>query len=500
MRALAASALLLVFFLASNAFGADLSDAMAAYKSGDYTRALPLLQAAVADAPQDEAANAALLSTLVYQGQVDAASDAAVSDEKKFPNSPIVVAARGEFAYYMGDMAKAEALFRAAIRLKEPTPRAYLGLFRLYEAASMSRTARLLILRAHAIDPDDAVITLHWLAFAPAEKQREIFRSFAEAHPWFFPNINIARVTRTEASKQPHRRKTFELEGDAKEVTLPLIPIYNNSRRGVEALGLPFRLNNGHVLTLILDTGASGILISQSTADKAGVGRLGSLRAGGIGDGEAKNGFAAVADSCAIGALGYKACLLRVAEGDLRLTEGEDGLIGTDVFSDYLVEIDFRKHQLHLTPQPPRDPNPEGYDAKPPGDGWTRVYRYGHLFFVPTDLNGKGSGLFLIDSGAVMSSVDSTFARLSTKLHTNSAMQIHGLSGDVKDVFQADKAVITFAGYRQKNIGLTSFNLNNFTGHRDVRIDGILGFSVLDLFRLTLDYRNGLVKFEYKRK
>jgi hypothetical protein len=499
MRALAASAVLLVFFLASHASGLELSDAMAVYKSGDYTRALPLLQETVAEAPEDEAANAALLSVLVYLGQVDAASDAAVADEKKFPNSPAVIAARGEFAYYMGDTAKAETLFRSAIKLTEPTSRAYLGLFRLYQAASMSRTARLLILRAHAIDPDDALITLHWLAFAPADKQREVFHSFAEAHPWFFPNVNIARVTRAGSSKQPRPRRTFELEGGPKEVTLPLIPVYN-SKRQLEALGLPFRLNDGHALRLIVDTGASGILIGQSAADKAAVGRLGSLRASGIGDGEAKNGFAAVADACAIGTLEYKACLLRVAEGDLRLTEGEDGLIGTDVFSDYLVEIDFRKHQLHLTPQPPREPNPEGYDAKTPGNGWTRAYRYGHLLFVPTDLNGKSSGLFLIDSGAALSSVDSTFAQLSTKLHTNAAMQIHGLSGDVKDVFQADKAVITFAGYRQKNIGLTSFNLNNFTGHRDVRIDGILGFSVLELFRLTLDYRNSLVKFEYKRK
>src|SRR5689334_17475020 len=148
MRALAASAVLLVFFLVSHAVGEDLSDAIAAYKSGDYGRALPLLQAAGADAPHNEVAHAALLSSLVYLGQVDSASDAALSDEKEFPNSPVVIAARGEFAYYMGDTAKAETLFRVAIKLKEPTSRAYLGLFRLYQAASMSRTARLLILRA----------------------------------------------------------------------------------------------------------------------------------------------------------------------------------------------------------------------------------------------------------------------------------------------------------------------------------------------------------------
>jgi hypothetical protein len=155
---------------------------------------------------------------------------------------------------------------------------------------------------------------------------------------------------------------------------------------------------------------------------------------------------------------------------------------------------------LHLTPQPPLAPDADGYDAKAPGDGWTRVFRYGHMLFVPTQLNGKSFGLFLIDSGSVLSNIDSTFARLSTKIHTNGVMRVYGLSGNVGEIFQADKAVITFAGYRQKNIGLTSFNLNNATEHRDVRIDGILGFSLLDLFRLTIDYRNGLVKFEYRHK
>ena len=477
----------------------DGAGALTVYKAADFQRALPLLQAAVAAAPQDEALNAALLSSLVYQGKVDAASDAAISDKEKFPNSSAVIAARGEFAYYMGDMEKAETLFRRAIQLKEQTSRAYLGLYKLYEAASMYHTARQLILRAHAIDPEDALITRTWMSFIPPEQQRELFGPFAEAHPWLFKNLQMNRTTTAKVSESVQRRQVFELEGGVKEETLNLIPIYN-SRHQVEALGLPFRLNNGQTVTLVLDTGASGILVSQSAADKAELSRLGSIKASGIGDGGAQRAFAAVADTCGIGTLRYKTCLVRAAEGPLRLTGDEDGLIGTDVFSDYLVEIDFRKQQLRLTPQPPREPNPEGHDSKGPGDGWTRVFRYGHLLFVPTNLNGKSSGLFLIDSGAVMSNVDSTFARLSTKIHGNPGMRVYGLSGDVNDVLRADRAVITFAGYKQKNIGLTSFNLNSSAEHHDVRIDGILGFSVLDMFRLTLDYRNGLVKFEYTRK
>lgn len=499
MRVAVAIAVLFALVLPPNARPASAEDALAVYKSGDFERAIPLLQAAVAAAPQNPELNAALLSSLVYQGQVDAASDAATAGKEKFPEAPAVIAARGEFAYYMGDMEKAETLFRQAIKLKEQTPRAYLGLYHLYEAASMHRTARLLILRAHAIDPADALITRTWMSFIPPEQQRQLLGPFVEAHPWFFKNIQIHRVTTAKVSEEVKRRPVFALQGGARETTLNLIPIYN-SRREVQAVGLPFTLNNGHKLTLILDTGASGILLDQSAVHKAELNHLGSLEATGIGDGEGQRAFAAVSETCAIDTLHYKTCLIRAAEGELHLTGDADGLIGTNLFSNYLVEIDFRKYKLHLTPLPPREPSPEGYDSKGPGDGWTRVFRYAHLLFVPTNLNGKTSGLFLIDTGAVMSNVDSAFARLSTKVHNQPGMRVHGVSGDVKDVFQADKAVITFAGYRQKNIGITAFNLNNSTEHHDVRIDGILGFSVLDMFRLTLDYRNGLAKFEYKRK
>src|SRR6185437_5981250 len=97
MRLFTAGILLLFFSVTANARSSDGKDALAAYKSGDFERALPLLQAAAAAAPQDEELNAALLSSLVYQGQVDAAADAALSDEEKFPSSPVVIAAHGEF-------------------------------------------------------------------------------------------------------------------------------------------------------------------------------------------------------------------------------------------------------------------------------------------------------------------------------------------------------------------------------------------------------------------
>lgn len=92
------------------------------------------------------------------------------------------------------------------------------------------------------------------------------------------------------------------------------------------------------------------------------------------------------------------------------------------------------------------------------------------------------------------------FARRSTKVRSDGLVRVKGLSGDVKDVFEADKAELKFSHFQQSNLGLIAFNLNNQPEHQDVRMAGILGMPVLAMFRLTIDYRNGLVNFDYVLK
>ncbi|MBV9084396.1 MAG: aspartyl protease family protein, partial [Acidobacteriaceae bacterium] len=469
---------------------ADTDPAMAAYKAADYATAIPQLEAACNRNPKDPLVHAALLSALVYEGAVDQAFDAADAAAAAFPDSPDVLAARGEFAFYMGDMPEAEKLFRAAGRLRDQTARAYYGLYHLYLAASMYRTGRLFCLKAHDIDPDDALITRAWMRYLVPEKRREVLGPFVQSHPWLFENAERDRDANLQVAQELNARKIFEPEGEPKDVTVRLSPLlYDPSR--IRGFGIEFKIEGGRPLKLLLDTGASGILVRQGVIDKAELEHLGSGEAWGIGDAGVRKTFSAIANSCEIGGLKYKACLIRATEGKQRVGGEEDGLIGADVFSDYLLQIDFRKRLLHLTPLPARPPNPQGYDREIGRDraGFTPVFRDGDHLFVTTRVNDKNTGLFLIDTGASMSNIDSTFARLSTKIRGDDFMRVRGVSGQVKDVFEADKAFIQFARFRQKNLGLTSFNLNNYTGHQDIRMSGILGLPILAMFRLTIDYR-----------
>ncbi len=492
---------LLALLLIPTAFAADADHALAVYKAGDYKTAIPLLRAAAASSPKDPLVRAALLSSLVYEGRVDEASDAADADTAEFPDSPEVMAARGEFALYMGDMPEAEKLFKGALKLKDQTARAAYGLGQLFRMASLYRSARLLCLRAHELDPDDALITADWLHYLVPEKRRQLLGMFVAAHPWFYKNFEQNEATASDVKSELDERKAFELEGERKETTLHLIYLLDGPAR-VRGVGVQVAIQGGRPLRLLLDTGASGILLPQAAVDKAGLSHLGSFQTRGIGDKGSRNAFAAVADDCTIATLKYKTCVIRALEGKGRVVGDEDGLIGADVFSDYIVQIDFQKRTLHLTPQADRPPNPQGYDRVfPPNEsGFTPIFRYGHELLVSTKVNGKSSGLFLLDTGSGISNIDSTFARLSTKIHGNEYMHVKGISGSVQDVFEADKAELQFSRFRQRNLGLVSFNLNNSPDHQEFRMAGILGMPILSMFRLTIDYRNGLVDFDYVLK
>ena len=485
-------------FLVPAVLLADTGDALTVFRSGDYKSAIPLLQASAAKTPQDPLLAAALLSALVYEGRVDEASDAAEADASAFPNSPEVIAARGEFAYYMSDMAEAEKLFRAAIKLKEATPRAYYGLYRMFRAASLYKSARILCLRAHEIDPDDALITLAFLHYLAPKQREQLAGPFRSAHPWFYTHFDRDQQTSAGVKEELNGRKIFELEGGQQETTIPLIYLKTDATH-LQGIGLEVSIEGSKPLRLLLDTGASGILITQKTADKAGLNHVGSFEIRGIGDQGARTAFIAVAETCKIATLTYKTCIFQAAEGKRRIAGDVDGLIGADFFSDYLIQIDFQRRRLHLTPLPERPPNPQGYDRviAPEEKSFTPIFRYGGHLFVQTKVNNKTWGLFLLDTGAQFSNLDATFARLSTKIYGDDFFHVEGVSGSVKKVYAADKAELQFGHFRQSNLGITVFDLNNTPEHQDFRMAGTLGFPVLSMFRLTLDYRNGLVNFDY---
>jgi hypothetical protein len=66
----------------------------------------------------------------------------------------------------------------------------------------------------------------------------------------------------------------------------------------------------------------------------------------------------------------------------------------------------------------------------------------------------------------------------------------------VSEVYQTGDLFLEFAGFRQKNLGMTAFDMWDLSRRFGTEISGFLGLPLVDLFTLTIDYRDGLVNFD----
>ncbi len=293
---------------------------------------------------------------------------------------------------------------------------------------------------------------------------------------------------------------------------------------------------------LLLDTGASGILINRRAAEKAALKRISAVQFTGIGDKGQRDAYFAVADDVRIGDLEFKDCVVTVSEKSMGLDE--DDLIGADVFSSFVVDIDIPGDMLRLTPLPKRpedsavkvsltsesdadteseeqeastpQPKPDEKSvadkssaaptpARLPKDRyiapemakWARIYRIGHDLLMPTHVNDSKAMLFVLDTGAFSNMISTRAARSVTKVSSDETIKIKGLSGEVNKTYSADKATLQFANIRQPNQDMVSIDLTGLSKNLGVEVSGFLGFSTFRQLEMKIDYRDGLVEFVY---
>jgi predicted aspartyl protease len=487
--------------------------------------------------PASAEAYAGLTRVYLKQKGIQQASDT-IHKALQVADAPAVRVALGEVYFRQGKISDAEVEWVKTINSGHADARAYLGLARVRWAISNYKSGWAMIDRAHALDPTDPEIRRVWVGkLSPAERMKFLENYLAGEN-------NDDEETRTAMrhyleyikarAKDPRGACHLVSKATATETSLVKLLLDAQHLRG---FGLALEVN-GHKSTLLLDTGASGILINRRLAEKAGVTRLSDMEIGGIGDKGRKNGYRGLADSLKIGGLEFQNCPVEVL--DQRSVVGEDGLIGADVFSSFLVDLDFPNEKLRLAPLPKRPEEvaatvnlktededesgqenesangdtaatkPNGSKPAPSGpqdryiapemQSYTRIFRFGHMLVVPTAVGDVQGKLFLLDSGADMNYISQAAAREVTKVHGDSNTIVHGLSGSVKNVYRADKAILQFGHLRQENQDLVAFDLTHMSDEVGTEISGTLGFVMLRFLDVKIDYRDGLVDFAYDPK
>jgi hypothetical protein len=190
-------------------------------------------------------------------------------------------------------------------------------------------------------------------------------------------------------------------------------------------------------------------------------------------------------------------------------------LIGADVFQHYLVDIDLPNAKFGLS-ELPKDPketsntasleaNPSGKSAwhdpyiAPEIKSYSGVYRVGHMLLILTSLNDKPPKLFLIDTGAFDNMINTDAAKEVTKIRSDEHVRVKGLSGDVAKVYTADKVKIRFSRFQQDREDLIAFDLSNISNNAGTEVSGTLGFAMLRMLDIKIDYRDGMVDFTYDK-
>ena len=105
--------------------------------------------------------------------------------------------------------------------------------------------------------------------------------------------------------------------------------------------------------------------------------------------------------------------------------------------------------------------------------------------------------MFLIDSGAFNNMITPDAAREVTKVHTKEDMTVKGVSGKVNKLYDTGTVVLEFGGLRQKNVDMVAFDLSNTSRAVGTELSGTIGFPVLNMLKLRIDYRDALVDFDY---
>jgi len=521
------------------------SEAETAFLKGDFDQAVTLYQAPLKLKPDDSAAIAGLVDALLRQQKVAEAADIVEKALAGQPKSTVLLTAKADVLYRQGTPWLAAGVVEDALPQDPCNARLHLVHARLLRLSSFYAGEQKELRVAHQLDPYDPAIRREWIdTLSTRQRIAELEQYLASPNGDDPEDIRRLKIYLESLQKRlTEPRKSCRLASPANSTEIPFAMMMRDANH-VRAFGLEVKLND-HNARLEIDTGAGGLLVSRSVAQRAGLKPFVETEVGGIGaDGE-KKAYTAYADSIKIGSLEFHDCMVEVLNSR-NVMEDSDGLIGMDVLSGFLVTLDYPMHKLELGPLParPTETSPQAPElhtgggteeddasaadatghaaakdagakpavaAAPPPRGpqdryiapemksYTKVYRVGHQLLIPTSLNQAANPpkLFILDTGSFSTSLSPEAAREVTKLHGNDALKVRGISGEVKKVYSADDVTFYFANLSQKGRDIVSFDISGLSRNVGLEVSGLIGANTLGLLTMHIDYRDGLVKFDY---
>lgn len=481
------------------------TDADKAMLAGDYAKAEELYKAEIAKTPGDGDSELGLIHALLREQMLDSAAVEVANALKTAPKSPAMVTARGEVEYAKGQLWNVEPTVIESYKLDPCNGRTRLLYAKVLESEARYATAKQQYTLAHSFDPDDSEIKLAWIETLPVAQRASELEAFLAA-----PDNGVgpmqqgglkAELARLKLSKdQPGHECKLVSGGPAAQIPFIRLAGYAGHAR---AYGLAVGLN-GTPTRLQVDTRGQGLTIFRAAAEHAGLKRVGEEDKGAAAGPMGKPSYTVLADSVKIGGLEFKDCEVNVIDSSSPFDDGA-GFIGMDVFSDFMVTVDFPMRTVGVEPLPARpgtavptpqlvtiaadwDPvagTPEDRFIAPELKDYTQYYRVGHDLLLPTALSTSKIALFVPDDQTPFTGISAPAANEVTKI-----IEEHGQKF-------ADSVSFNFAHVGQKLNGVPITDTSFASKIDGLDVAGFLGNNTLTELTLHIDYRDGLMKADY---
>jgi clan AA aspartic protease (TIGR02281 family) len=488
----------------------------------DYDTALSFYRAQLKQEPASQEAELGIVRSLIGKDQTSEAIEEANKNLASHPGTALAEIAAGEAAYRDADFNSMRQHAQAAVQDNLCGGRGLALFARFSSLFALFATEAQLLDSAHMLRPNDELIRRAWIQSLPRKERTVELGKYLDSSP-ALSSRDLRNLTNIEDHLKARRTDECRITTRSDNLYIPFVPVYGESSHPV-AYGLDVAFNGKH-RKMKVDTGASGIVLTEATAKQLGLEPEFRTHATGVGDGGEIDSYLTHVADIRIGGLEVSDCLVEVIQTS---TLAVDGLIGIDVFDRWLVTLDYQNAQLRLNPLPPRpdaqappttsplgrlnssgsasqqDADTESVprDAVLPVDlrDWLRVARIGPYLLLPSNINGGPKHYMIADTGADQTRLSLSLAKEAGQPKEEPGLRIMGISGEVKKAYRIDGATLQFGQLRLPPSSYSAFDITGISHDTGVEVSGLIGLPTLSRLTIVIDYRDNLMQLKYDPK
>jgi tetratricopeptide (TPR) repeat protein len=484
--------------------GKNLKRAEKALREGDFEQAEVLLRELLSKDTQDEQARLSLSFALLKQRRLQESYDHAARVLLSNPTSAKAHALLGQAILGSGDFRESVEEFRTALAIKDDEALAVAGLAMVDFYENRLQDCVHGLRRAVDLDPNepDYVFSL-----GQAAARSEMFKEAADSYERF---LAIAHKTDDDRRARIRGLVNF-LRYLGKQGQLYVSTGRDTTTVSFEAIDarpiLKVRINGQkEPLRFVLDTGSGMSVVSEQTANRLGlnvIARGGMARAvGGAGKFEIVYGFLSSLEVGEVRVENVPVYIRHFYDDKVPV----DGYLGLSVITRFFASVDYGESTFKLV-RPKQSDNldllqkPVGRVPPPVADFVEIPVRTTSSGFLSGEVRLEGiekTQNFIIDTGASISVVSEKLAELEelANFMTPVRMRVFGAAGVTNDVktMLLPKVMLGSLIREQLNAAILDLeSVNETTGFTQA---GILGGNFLRHFRVSFDFRRGVIRLE----